>query len=248
MTKRRHGPAAASVTEDAAELARDMGRQSRAGASTDHPSRGPGNALTLLISAAALIFSAVSLYETVLRQPDLSVHIPPVIHYTRESGGEILALPVTIANRGARPGTVVSIELTGTSNQRPDVKTFYSAHFVGPEYFLRSQLRRSATGGLQITKQRPKLPFAPLSIEGRSDYSGTILFAAKSAEFPLLVGDDGEVQFALMMTTQVDARWGWLDRLLAHDLEPVRFAVTVKNLNRRTVERGDTVALRRVGW
>ena len=77
-----------------------------------------GGALTAIVSAFALIFSAVSLYETVLRQPDLAVYAPPVIHYTRESNREALLLPVTIANRGARDGTVLAIEAVTKSKKR----------------------------------------------------------------------------------------------------------------------------------
>lgn len=206
-----------------------------------------GGALTGLASGVALIFSAISLYETVLRQPELSVYVPPVIHYTRESGGEVFALPVTIANRGARDGTVLSLELTAKSKTRPDGKTFYSAYSAGSGYFERSRLERSATGGLQITKQRPKVPFAPLAIAGRESYSGTLLFFAKDAEFPMLVSEEGEFDLVLRLNNRFDDL-GWLDRLWQPQSRPVAFRVKISQFSKSDVDRGDTITMTSAAW
>lgn len=209
---------------------------------------GGGGVVTALVSGLALIFSAVSLYETMLRQPELSVYVPPVIHYTRENGGEVLALPVTIANRGARDGTVLSLDLVASAPGRPDTKTFYSAYFVDSGYFLKSRLERSATGGLQITKQRPKTPFAPLSIAGRSNYTGTILFFAKGEEFPMLVFEPGEFEMTLKLNTRFDDRIGWLDQFWRPQTEPTTIRVKLAAFNKRVVDRGDTVEMKFANW
>ena len=77
------------------------------------PPSTPGAAGVLAIgTVVALVFSAFSLWETSLKQAELSVHVPGVVTYARDttasadirpSGGfEVLALPVTIANGGAR--------------------------------------------------------------------------------------------------------------------------------------------------
>ena len=210
---------------DIAQEASDIARRSRSGASA------------ALVSMFALAFSAISLYETVLRQPELSVYVPPVIHYTRESGGEVLAVPVTIANRGARDGTVLSMDLTASSSDRPDGKTFYSAYFVESGYFLKSRLQRSATGGLQITKQRPKTPFAPLSIAGRGNYSGTILFFTKGKESPRLVSKPGEFAMTLRLNTRFDDGAGWLDQVVRPRVGSASFRVKLYRFDVRGVER-----------
>ncbi|KUO54115.1 MAG: hypothetical protein APF80_14860 [Alphaproteobacteria bacterium BRH_c36] len=61
-----------------------------------------------------MVFSAKSLYHSVLKQPELGVHVSPVVHYTRDANGnfEVFAIPLTIANHGARDGTVLDIDLT----------------------------------------------------------------------------------------------------------------------------------------
>lgn len=212
-----------------------------------HAASGGGGAMTMLVSAMALIFSAVSLYETVLRQPELSVYVPPVIHYTREQGGDVFAVPITIANRGARDGTVLSIELEAT-NGSAEAKPFYSAYFVDSGYFLRSKLERGPTGGLQITKQRPKAPFAPLTIAGRNAYTGTILFFAKGKAFPLVVTESGEYEMTVTLNTRFDDKLAWLDELWKTETKPLSFKVKVGNFNTRTVQRGDTIEMISAAW
>lgn len=220
------------ITKEAPEII----RRSRSGASA------------ALVSVFALAFSAISLYETVLRQPELSVYVPPVIHYTWEGGGEVLAVPVTIANRGARDGTVLSMDLTASSSDRPDGKIFYSAYFVESGYFLKSRMQRTATGGLQITKQRPKTPFAPLSIAGRGNYSGTILFFTKGKELPKLVSKPGEFTMTLTLNTQFDDGGGWLDRVVQPRTGSASFRVKLHRFDVRGVERGDTIAMTSASW
>ncbi|MFM1814163.1 MAG: hypothetical protein RLZ98_858 [Pseudomonadota bacterium] len=206
-----------------------------------------GGAMTAIASALALLFSAISLYETVLRRPELSVYVPPVIHYTRENGGEVFAIPVTIANRGARDGTVLSLEVSAKSKSRPDGKTFYSAYTVKSGYFDRSRLERSATGGLTISKQRPKLPFAPLSIAGRENYSGTLLFVAKDSEYPMLVAEDCEIELTLVAVSRFDDM-GWLDAWWRPEMKPLSFKVKAGNFSKSVVDRGDTVSLKSAAW
>jgi hypothetical protein len=62
------------------------------------------------VAAIALIISAYSLYETSIRRPRLRLFVPPVIQYSspyNNSNFEVLGIPVTIANLGARSGTVL---------------------------------------------------------------------------------------------------------------------------------------------
>jgi len=207
-----------------------------------------GGAATAIASGLALVFSGFSLYETVLRQPELAVYVPPVIHYTRENGGEVFAVPVTIANRGARDGTVLSMELTATSAGREAPKVFYSAYFVESGYFDRSRLERSPTGGLAITKQRPKVPFAPLSVAGRGNYTGTVLFFSRSPEIPYLVYEPGQFDISIQLNTRFDDGLGWLDRLFSPSVRPAKISVKISQFSKQTVDRGDTIELKNASW
>jgi hypothetical protein len=70
-----------------------------------------GGRITAIGTVVALVFSAFSLWETSLKQADLSVFATGVVTYERDqsddirtqpSGGfEVLAVPITIANGGA---------------------------------------------------------------------------------------------------------------------------------------------------
>ena len=209
---------------------------------------GRGGIVTAVVSGLALIFSAVSLHETVLRQPELHVYVPPVVHYTREFGTEVVALPLTIANHGARDGAVLSLELSIRKAGDNPYKKFYSAYFVDGTYFIRSKLSRSATGGLQITKVRPKLLFAPLSIPGRGNYTGTILFFAQSNGVPRVVYEKGDYEFELKVNARLDDKLGWFDRLWRPSLAPLAFRKTIKVFGSRVADRGDTIPMSQTDW
>ena len=90
-----------------------------------------GNRLATLVSAFAFAFSGVSFYETVMKQPRLSIYVPPVLQYGHDDGGtlEVFAIPITISNDGARSGTVLSMELEVENladKADPKSKNFYS--------------------------------------------------------------------------------------------------------------------------
>ena len=95
-----------------------------------------GNRLATLVSAFAFAFSGVSLYETVIKQPRLTIFVPPVLQYGHDSGGdtEVFAIPITINNDGARSGTVLAMELQveNLTAKGDEVKSkrYYSA-FLG---------------------------------------------------------------------------------------------------------------------
>src|SRR5262245_26770520 len=74
---------------------------------------GHGGRLATIFSALAFAFSGFSFYVSALQGADLEVYLPPTIQYARDQGGdiELFAIPVTIANDGARSATVLSMEL-----------------------------------------------------------------------------------------------------------------------------------------
>jgi hypothetical protein len=151
-------PAAADASEVASHAAAQSG----------------GVRLTTIISALALVFSGYSLWETSLKQADLGVYVTGVVSYVRDtsedehiqpSGGfEVLAVPVTIANSGARDGAVLSLQLDVRN-----VKTGLTARFEGT-------YTTDASYFVTTAAKRPKTPFSALVIAGRSSWTGTILF------------------------------------------------------------------------
>ncbi len=127
-----------------------------------------GGRFATIISALALLFSGYSFYEAVLRAPEMAIYVPPRIAYTDpdrpDSPFEVFVIPVTLANDGARTGTVLSMDLTVKNTKTGDIKQFYSAQ-IGP-------------WGAQPVKA-----YAPVSLPGRISSSQSVQF------FPLAEGN-----------------------------------------------------------
>jgi hypothetical protein len=137
---------------------------------------------------------------------DPSRHSQFTGHYGRDAGtdAELFAIPITIANDGARSGTIISMELEVQNLKTNTSKRYYSA-FVG------EHPREAAA---------PNRQFAPLSIPGRAVFSETVRFyptgnalprrlATFTAEFPDLTIAD----------VRSDLPWG------SHFLDPVAEAL-----------------------
>lgn len=130
--------------------------------------------VTTVVSAVALLFSAYSMWETSLKQADLSAYVTGVVSYGRDTtdgvdiqpagGFEVLAMPVTIANGGARDAAVLSLQLEIKNPQTGLTARFEGTYTADAAYF-------AATGA-----KRPKAPFSALVIAGRSAWTGTVLF------------------------------------------------------------------------
>jgi len=177
-----------------------------------------GNRLATLVSAFAFAFSGVSFYETVVKQPKLSVFVPPVLQYGHDGGGdvELFAIPITLTNDGARSGTVLSMELevenVAAKGDEPKSKTFYSAFF----------------GEHSKNSETPNKSFAPLSIAGRASTSETIRFYPQGNPLPHLIQDAGEFKFTLRMATAAAPASSFVDRLFKHgDPDPITFTRTL---------------------
>jgi len=149
---------AKAVGESANEIARAS--QSRSFAST-------------VIAGTALVFSGFSLWETSLKQADLSVYVTGVVTYERDQtadasimpagGFEVLAIPITIANSGARDAAVLALQLDVNNPKTGLAARFEATYSVDGAYFAK-------------TGARPKAPFSALVIAGRSGWTGTLLF------------------------------------------------------------------------
>jgi hypothetical protein len=155
-----------------------------------------GGAFATLISAFALIFSGFSFYESVLKVPELSIYVPPQIAYTDpdrpDDPFEVFIVPLTIANDGARTGTVLSIELKVTNPRSSASKQFYAAR-LGP------------------WSADPLRPFAPLSLAGRASFSGAVQFFPRVGEKVPRILDlaPGVYEFEITIKAVAAGRSSW---------------------------------------
>ena len=199
-----------------------------------------GNRLATLVSAFAFAFSGVSFYETVIKQPRLSVFVPPVLSYGQDEGGdlEVFAIPITITNDGARSGTVLSMELEVESlTPKPDApnsKRYYSA-FLGEHPKSQETANRA---------------FAPVSIAGRASASETIRFYPQGNPKPHIVQDAGTFRFTLKLATAATPPQSFLDKLFKHgDPEPIIFARTLPWFSSQSLSfRRATIPMHAEDW
>jgi len=157
-----------------------MGLFGRRAAGTDesaiatHALLNARGAVPATVSVVALLFSGFSLWETHLKQADLSVYVTGAVSYERDltaaeyiapaGGFEVFAVPVTIANGGARDGAVLSLQLDAVNPKTGLAARFEATYTADGTYFAN-------TGD-----KRPKTPFSALVIAGRSAWTGTVLF------------------------------------------------------------------------
>ncbi len=172
--------------------------------------------LSTVISVLAFSFSTVSYYESAMKQAELSVFVPPVIHYGRDAGGdvELFAIPLTITNDGARTGTVLSMDLEverlgEVEKDAPRIKRYYSA-YLGEHPRNSDAINRA---------------FAPASIAGRQTYVDTIRFYPAGNPLPKLVQDAGDYRFTLRLNLAVPSEPGIWDRLWSARVQPVVFTL-----------------------
>jgi len=174
---------------------------------------GHGGRFATILSGFALLFSGFSFYKSVLEAPDLAVFVPPVIHYARDSGGdiELFAIPLTIANEGARTGTVISMELEVEDARSKTRKRYYSA-YMGEHPRNPDTVSRA---------------FAPLSIAGRATFSDTIRFYPEGNPLPKLVDEAGDYRFTLRLNTVLAAAPGGSESTRSSDAKPITFELTL---------------------
>ena len=207
-----------AAREDALEIARGGGERS--------------GRFSTFIAAVALLFSAFSFYETVLRRPDMRVFVPPVIKYAHpgRNNFEVFNIPLTLSNFGARPGTVLSLDLTVTNVKSGEKKRFYSAAI--------GEWRKAKTGGVQS--------FKPISVAGKMSHSTDLLFYTREGEQINRITDQegGSFQFDLTLNlVPVDDIW-LLDKIWPSKVAPVRFEMSIGALDYRYFNNNGTMDMR----
>jgi len=196
---------------------------------------GHGGRLATVFSAVALLFSGYTYYESVLKAPDLEVHIPPVINYARDDGGsiEVLVIPITVANSGARTGTVLSVELQIDDPAAKTSKRYYSA-YLGEHPKDAAETKRS---------------FAPISVPGRSVYSNTILFYPAGEVLPALITKEGAYDLKLKLNVAWGRDGGLLDMLTPPPPEPLSFTMSLPYFSLQSLAyRRETIPMHTADW
>jgi hypothetical protein len=190
-----------------------------------------------MFSGLALIGSVVSMWETTIKQAEVGLHVSDNIYFTRDPWGsyEVLVIPVTLANRGARYGTVLTLSLDVknlTTNQSKKFKSTYTAdaNWFGGRDDVTANIRR------------PKVPFAPVSVAGRGAFTGTLLFYP--ADDPEKKVIDANSKIEMTLTAGVLSGNGWLDRLLSAAPPPVTIQAEVADYRVGILMSGYIMALK----
>jgi hypothetical protein len=202
------------------------------------PGDGWSGRIAAVVSAIALTFSAYSLWDTSLRAPDLRVFVPPVIHYSspyQNSNFEMVSIPVTVTNEGARTGTVLAMDLDVTDPRTNETKRFYAAD-IG-----RWSMERTRSAAYQH--------FAPVALAGRTSKTETVLFYPKGeAEKPQqVIRDVSTYTFKLTLDVAEVDDFGFLDRFWKRREPTVRFERTLRFFDARAFQNG-TIPLDAKDW
>jgi hypothetical protein len=192
--------------------------------------------MTPAVSGLALISTGVSLWESTLKQPDIKIYVSENIHYTRDPYGsyEVLAIPVTIANSGARDGAVLSLQLDVKNVATSQAARFKSAYIADAQYF-------GGRDDVGARVKRPKLPFAPLSVAGRNAFTSTVLFYGPDPQKKLV---EPMSTLEMTLTVVMPSREGWLDRLLSAAPPPVTIRGEVPNFLPGALYSGENAPLK----
>jgi hypothetical protein len=171
-----------------------------------------GGWLSAGFSALAVALSCISFYMSTLQGAQLETYVPPTIHYGRDADSEVFAIPITIANSGARSAAVLSLELEVQNLKTNASKRYHSA-------FLGEHPRETAVSNRQ---------FAPLSIPGRGIFSETVRFYPVGDALPRVVDAEGEYAFRLSLNTAAPADPSLFDRLQGRTQPaPIQFQMTL---------------------
>jgi hypothetical protein len=206
----------------------------------------PESLTTVIVSVTALLLSAYNLWESSLKQADLSVYVTDTVSYARDTTGgfdvrqaggyEVLAVPLTIANGGARDGAVVALQIEAQKPGTGEAVRFEAAYTADAAYF--AAVDDPTTGA-----KRPKLPFAPLVITGGSVWSGTILFYVADYKEKKLITSKGKIEATLKLLTPRPS--GWLDQMLgAGSAPPMTLTFDVPEISTAYLVTGEFARLR----
>ncbi len=184
-------------------------------------------------SGVALVTSMYSLWRTSLKWADLRVFVSPLIRYAspyQNSIFEVFEIPLTVINSGAQTGTILSFDLEVTNAQNGASKHFYSAG-LGP-------------WSLGKVKGEGLTPFTPVSLNGRSSQSETVLFYARTDATVMQIVE-APAQYSFAITPLTAQRYAFLRR----QPKPLMFDMTLSYLDHRAfTSGGGTLPLHNTSW
>lgn len=92
--------------------------------------------LAIIISIISFVISTVNVYVTNLKSPDLNMIVAPYMRQIVDNGSlnEAFFIPVTVVNRGAKPGSVLSFELVVTYLPTEEQSTYYAQYFANKDH------------------------------------------------------------------------------------------------------------------
>ena len=193
---------------------------------------GHAGAFATVLSAVALLFSGLSYYESSMKPANLSVYVPPMIHYARD-GADVFNIPITIANDGANAGTVLSMTLD-VENLDPKAER------------KKATFRSVFLGDFPRDENAPLRSFAPMSVPGHGTVTETVRFYNMGEQMPLLVIDKGDFRFTLTVET-AKANGGVIERLTATQVKPLTFDLNLPYFAVRSGPQG-THAMYNKDW
>jgi hypothetical protein len=140
----------------------------------------------IMLSVISLVLSTFNLYVSSLRAPNISFAVAPYMSHVvdNNSGNEAFFIPLTAINRGARPGTVLSFELTVT-----ELSTQNTLEYFG-QYFAKSDDQK-LIGDL----------FSPMTIQGYSTDSKTVAFYPLGFNAGKILANVGVYEFTVKAAT-----------------------------------------------
>jgi hypothetical protein len=159
--------------------------------------------LSTAFSAVAVAASCVSVYVSTLQAAQLEVYLPPVFVYYMDGGGENFTIPISIANGGARSGTVISMELEVHNPKANVTQRFYSA-------YLGEHPKMQTTPNVR--------QFVPMAVLGQAVQSETVRFYPVAPPdtnemSKRVVQGPGDYNFRLKINTAAPAEPSLLDWL-----------------------------------
>lgn len=184
-----------------------------------------------VMALTALIFSCWSFYETVWKADKLRLFVAPLIQYSDAYSGvfDAYAVPVTIANTGARAGVALSFELEVENLKSGEKKRYYSARI----------------GSWKKNYNDEAEPFAPITIPGREALTREILFFPREGETVDRLVDTAAGAYRFTLTLNAAP----VDRLPVLSPEgrsrTLSFEMESDGVDYRAFNDGGTVSLRR---
>lgn len=142
--------------------------------------------LAIVISVISFIISTVNVYITNLKAPDLSMNIAPFIRQIvdNQSQNEAFFIPVTIVNQGAKPGSLLSIDLAVNYLPTGEQKVYYGQYFA-------QENNSELLGGF----------FTPVNLNGYSAVSRIICFYPQGSRDGNFFSRTGTYEFTLTGAT-----------------------------------------------